>query len=347
MALFDFIARLLERDSSTPADRLPEHARPLLPKAVDLVVDTVEPRLRALPDYRARLEGGVVHSLLHIRSHILELPPPLLLSEKGWREDPHLNALFATAAGVGTTLGESEELRAFFGDSANIACDEAFALLSMQRRERTVLGTGLEGDMVRTEIPQQTVSFSEHRIVVPAADEQTMRLELCQRTFRHLIQIALERVRTAQERTHELTQFHARQQARLRWLQGRAHGLDSLAEDSRIHGDEIEALESELAGTTAELGKARIALGSMEDYFGVIDSVLSHPADHLQAEKVVLRLDRMNRRVDAAPSTAVNEITLTDIRIGEGLSRSVLPVRCRRADLPERVNRLAHGERYL
>ncbi len=347
MALFDFIARLLERDSSTPADRLPEHARPFLPKAVDLVVDTVEPRLRALPGYRGRLEPGVVRTLLHIRAHLLELPPPLLLSEHAWREDPHINAFFATAAGVGTALGASEELRAFFDDGANLACDEAIALLSMQRRERTVLGVGLEGDMVRNDVPQHTVSFSEHRIVVPAANEQAMRLELCKRTFRHLLQLALERVRAAQERANDLTQFHARQQARLRWLQGRALSLDSLAEDSGRHQAEIEALQSELAGTTAELGKARVALGSLEDYFGVIDSVLSHPADHLRAETRVLRLDRMNRRVDDTAAGPVNQISLTDIRVGEGLVRSVVPVRCRRADLPERVNRLAYGERYL
>lgn len=134
--------------------------RQLVQDIIEMVVETVEPRVRLHARYRERLQGCVRTTIAWLRSHAEEPPDCILLSREAWSADPRVNAFFATPDEVAACLGHSRELRAFFADPVNAGVEEAFALLGMKEEERTVFAPKLEGETLKQDVAQVAVSFS-------------------------------------------------------------------------------------------------------------------------------------------------------------------------------------------
>src|SRR5262249_18774651 len=130
--------------------------------------------------YREKLAANMMRTITHLRDLGRAPLHPVVLARDAWSDDPFLRAAFASAADVPTLIGRSEEIRAFFQEHA--ACEEVFALLHMQRVERQLFGPRLEGEMLKDDVAQTTVSFSDHRLLAPAADIAGVRL-----AFGHVI----------------------------------------------------------------------------------------------------------------------------------------------------------------
>ena len=79
----------------------------------------------------------------------------------------------------------SAELRRFFEDPAHAAKDEVVALLSMAITERRVLGAEERDGMLRQDVAQVTVGFSEHRLVALGPTPQSFRAEVGARCGYH------------------------------------------------------------------------------------------------------------------------------------------------------------------
>jgi len=96
--------------------------------------------------------------------------------------------------------------------SASTLAESVFALLIMELRERNVLGVALEGDQLRRDVAQVTVSFTKHRLVDPTATEDETRRLLKRRAFDHLLTLALGGIAESHgERSdleHERTLLH-------------------------------------------------------------------------------------------------------------------------------------------
>ena len=74
--------------------------RQLVADMIELVVETVEPRVRFHARYQEKLEGCICKSIAHLRSIGRERLEPILLARAAWNDDPRLNAFFATADDV-------------------------------------------------------------------------------------------------------------------------------------------------------------------------------------------------------------------------------------------------------
>jgi hypothetical protein len=348
MSLRTLLASLLSSRDDTPAEEdLPERVRAALPEAIDLIVETIDPRLRLVRGYRDKLGGAVRRTVVYMRSLAPDLPMPLELSRKAWATDPAVNTFFATAADVPSVLGRSAELRSFFADPGNIEAREAIALLAMERHERTVLGVALESGMLRRDVLQITVSFADHRIVMPATSVADLRFELGWRIFRRLLDIALERIEAIQERKRDLEEATSLLATRLRRLKGRKSGLESLAEDPDAHRAEIEALERELAERSANLTEAKASLATLDGYIEQVKGVLANPEQHLKLEKISMCVNRMGIKVPEDSTEPFNDLTLTEISVGPNLTRVVAVVRCARDEMPLKEDFLSNALRYL
>ncbi len=143
ISLFERVTAALFGGPAASPDDAAE--RQLIDDTIELVVETVEPRVRLNPRYRQKLEGCVRTSIAYLRSIGREGFEPILLARAAWNEDPRLNAFFATADDVPACLGRSRELRAFFANPSNGDVQEAFALLGMKKEERTVFGHAAAG----------------------------------------------------------------------------------------------------------------------------------------------------------------------------------------------------------
>jgi hypothetical protein len=324
-----------------------EADRQLVADTIDLVVDAVEPRIKASPRYRAKLEPCIHKTIAHLRAIAREPLEPVTLSRLAWSDDPRLNAFFAAADDIPACLGRSRELRAFFDDPANADAQEAYALLGMKKADRTVFAPKLEGDTTRHDVAQVAVSFSEHRVIAPAATLAAARLEVGRRIVQRLAQVALSRIIALDSTATELQQRKAFLAAQLRVLKLGRDGMQGVVDDPATLGEQIAAAERELNATVGDYVEAKGSLATLDGYIGLIDDVFSHPEQHLALTRTPVRISRMGFKADDATAGPVNELTLAELAIGDQLRGAIAVVRCPRSEMPPREDLLAKAERFL
>jgi hypothetical protein len=147
-----------------------------LEAAIEAVVDRVNPKLRLASDYQARLGPAIERFLVAAREDVSRIPAPHLATPDAWVSDPDLHAFFATAQDLVALVSRARQVKELF--RAQPGADTAYGLLGMSVESRQVFGTELQGDMVRQDVPQETLSFGDHRINLVAADEAALRQTL-------------------------------------------------------------------------------------------------------------------------------------------------------------------------
>jgi hypothetical protein len=344
LSLFERVAIALF-GGPAPADDAAE--RQLVDDIIELVVEAVEPRVRFHARYRQKLEGCIRSSIGYLRSIGREGLEPVLLARAAWIDDPRLNAFFATADEVRACLGRSRELRAFFEDPSNHDIQEAYALLGMKKEERTVFGAQFEDETLKHDVAQVSVSFSGHRLVAPFATLAATRLEIGRRIIQRLAQVALSRIVALDMKATELEQHKAYLGARLRLLNLARDGMEGIVKDPATIAGDMKAVERELKETVDGYIEAKSSLATLDGYIKHIEEVFSHPEQHVSLTHTPLRVSRMGVKVDDASSGPVNELTLTELSIGEGFRGAIAVVRCPRSELPPKEDLVAKAERYL
>jgi hypothetical protein len=343
-SLFERVAAALFGGRQAVVD---EADRQLIADTIELVVETVEPRVRFRARYGEKLEGCIRNSIAYLRSIAREGLEPVLLARAAWSDDPRLNAFFATPDDVSACVGRSRELRAFFENPSNRDVQEAYALLGMKKEERSVFGAQFAGDSVEHDVAQVAVSFSGHRLVAPAATLAATRLEIGRRILQRLAQVALARIVALDMKATELEQHKAYLGARLRLLNLARDGMEGIVRDPATVAEDIKAVERELKQTVDGYIEAKASLATLDGYIKRIDEVFSHPEQHVSLTRTPLRLSRMGIKVDDASMGPINELTLAELSIGDGFRGAIAVVRCPRNELPPKEDLVAKAERYL
>ena len=318
-SLFERVASALFGGGQQSVDN--EADRKLIADTIELVVETVEPRVRLHARYRQKLEGCIRDSIAYLRSIGRERLEPVLLTRASWSNDPRVNAYFAAADDVSMCLGRSRELRAFFENPSNRDVPEAYALLGMKKEERAIFGMQLHGDMVERDVPQVAVSFSEHRLVAPSATLAATRLEIGRRIIRRLAQVALSRIVALDMKASDLQQRKAYLGTRMRLLNLARDGMEGVVKDPATIEEQIKAVERELNETVAQYIETKASLATLDGYIKHIDDVFSHPEQHLALTHTPLRVSRMGIKVDDASLGPVNELTMVELRRGDSARR--------------------------
>ncbi|MDM0073730.1 hypothetical protein QTH90_05025 [Variovorax sp. J2P1-59] len=343
--LFDrVVSALFGRDGSQADDAV---ERQLVADMTELVVETVDPRIRLQSRYADKLEGCVRKTIAHLRSIGGQPLDPLLLSRAAWSGDPRLNAYFASADEVPAFLGRSKELREFFRVPSNREAGEAFALLAMKREERTVLGVQQHGDRVQHDVPLATVSFSGHRLFAPSATADATRLEVGRRIIRRLAQLALKRIVDLDMKAAELGERKAWLAARLRLVKLAVDGAAGLLEDTTETRSQIAAIERELKETVHDYIETKAGVATLDAFIKHIDAVFSHPEQQVSLQRTPVRLSRMGVRVDGDHPGPLNEFVMTELAIGEGVDVVIAIVRCPLAEMPPEEDLLSKAERFI
>jgi len=295
-------------------------------EVVEQVVEGTDPRIRAVSGYRRTLGPAVGRTLEFVDDLVASLPAPLELSRSAWQDDPHVNAFFGNADDVRETLTRSKELRDFFAQHPHVR--EAYALLSMTRQEKRVLGMALHGDMVQREVAQTSVSFVEHRIVAPAATEAGVREETKRRALNLFVVRAQGQLADLQIQREGLEREHQAQQLRLRQARTREQSL-AAAEDGAA---EIEAIEASLAENAKALEALGGALATLDDYVEQVRKVFASPEEHLERARVALRVNRMGIKLEGQTTAPGSDLSLLELAMGS-MRRIVTLARCPREEM--------------
>lgn len=288
---------------------------------VEDVVQGTDPRIRLVPGYRKKLQDSI-GSALEFTDYIVErIPRPIEISRRTFVSDPYVNAFFANIADMQAVFRRSSEIRDFLEDHWNEPPAQCCSLLCMHMSEKTVTGMELSGDMLRKDVLQKAVNFSDHRVYSPAASEPDTREGLKQCLFGGLVNNALDHIMQLKLENHRLQNERSMLHARLRHLRQKA-------ERAEQEGGPVIEVMNAIEETSQKLKNVEDAMlrtntASPQESLELVNEVFRQPDDFIQAREFQLRLNKMGIKIDASSSEPCNEIRLTEVTIVNELPRVV------------------------
>ncbi|MEJ8857300.1 hypothetical protein WKW79_22180 [Variovorax robiniae] len=293
------------------------------------------PRLRHAHDHDERLRSAMARSLAHLRKLVADFPSVRAVTVQDWGTDPYVRAFFAAANDIPDAIGRSRDLRAFFTQTPDVF--EAHAVLGMDLVERQVLGASHEGGVTRMDVPQTTVSFTDHQFRICGGSVIALRDEIVARLVDQLGIEALATISAEGERRDELQRERALLTTRLRILERQGAGMRSMAGGgSRADPGELARLQTEMDENSQELR----SLGSLSEivdrHLEIFCQVFSDPENRIHVQARQIRLNRMNVMVtDGNPEdTHVLDLQIARVPGDPPRERAFAIVRVARTDMP-------------
>jgi hypothetical protein len=294
----------------------------------------LSPQLQMIRRPEARLAPAVTTAIRYLDGLIAGAPAPREASAAAWASDPYIHAFFAAAADVAPAMSSSADLRAFFEQYPDLP--EAYGVLGMAMTEKHILGVALEGETLRRDVVQQTVSFSDHQVRVCGRSEAELREELVRRLVDQLGLEGLARFSADQSRREVLEQERALLRTRLQLLERQGVGVRGVLGDEPPAGlEELARLREQIDDNGRGLEHLGIRSESLERELGHLCEVLSNPGAHIYVEARRFRLNRMNVVLPESSSETGAEIRLQVGRLPTNppRMRAFTLVRFRRAEL--------------
>ena len=308
-------------------------------EAIEEVIAGTEPKLRALSHYDRLLEPVIADALDYIAELIARLPPPIELSRRAWQRDPHVNAFFATGADLPLFLSRSKELQDFF--QRRPSASQAFAILTLTRKERQVFGLSLQDEMV----PRAVAPVTSRLTQSPSATEEEVRAEARHCALNLYIGLAKKRLTKRQGQREGLDHERLILETRLKGL--RAQTRQGAADPADLQ-EKITATEARLAAN----GEERAALGGftsrLEAMLAEIHRILADPRNELKLAPSSLRVDRLGIKQEGGQGAGspANDLSLLECTTSSS-QRVIALVRCPRDELLTLYQIVAQVEPYL
>jgi len=288
-----------------------------LEQAVEHVVDETSARLRAIPGYSRRLREPVVTALRAIDEIVDQIPGVLSCDRAAFSRDAEVNAFFANYTRVQEVFSHSKEVRNLF--DGNAGADHCFALLCMHRDERRQLGIDMDGEVLRKDVLQTTVSFSDHELVSPGLNELDARCSLKCCAFNALI----GHIRLTAAEAH----------TRADDLEGRGQAWRARLKRETPGSPEHAALQREVQRIETERATGGPLLETLEDHFRHVADALSHPEHIISNRQISVFVDRLGLKHDGPDRGGARELRLSEIQIAGEPPRVACLVSFPRAEL--------------
>ncbi|QDX82510.1 hypothetical protein B9N43_15470 [Denitratisoma sp. DHT3] len=174
-----------------------------LESAIDHAVEA--PQLKVLSDYRRQLAPAVERALDYCADLVGAIPGPHAIGPAQFAADPLIHAFFGSSETIATTLARSEGVRAFLKDTPGGLEDICYGLLGMRSHQKSVMGSAMMGDVIRHDVPQTLLYFSDHTVSSLAADLDSVRRQLRQTAFDSLLRQFGRQLSAMRERRDAMT----------------------------------------------------------------------------------------------------------------------------------------------
>jgi hypothetical protein len=287
---------------------------------LETVVDDTDSKIRLVPGYKKKLRNNIQSSLEFADELVKQIPEAIEVSSSTFVSDPYVNAFFTNVADLQSVFCHSSEMHDYMEDS-HADGSRCCALLCMRRTEKSVAGMELSDNMLKRDVLQVAVSFSDHRIYSPTPFEPETREGLKCCLFQGLVTNALERIVKLKLASHRLQSNHQMLHARLRRYKQRAIDVKKgtkagvkLArgiEETRL---ELRKIEEQIMNSP--LLTPQIALEQ-------VMAVFSKPDDFVRVRKFPLKLNKMGIKISDNSPQPCNRIDLTEVTIGNELPRVI------------------------
>jgi len=268
------------------AGRYPES---LIEMANERAIEGTDPRLRALPGYRKRLRGPIIHAIDHVIALVDALSPPLPADSALYTSDPRLKALFISPEHLREVLGNDPAMNEYRRNHVVIG-ESVTALLLAQRIEKQAFGVEMTGETLRREVMQTSVSFRHHRLIDISASDEEARRQLKRRAFDHLISLALWRLTEMKSERHELSSQRDLLRCKLKALQNGGWSFEEQSSEQAAP----DTLQTELDAIEHQLEALQTDYLTLNGQLDVVANLLADAEHQLWTEDLDLCLDRMN-----------------------------------------------------
>ena len=277
------------------------------------VVDGTDSKIRLVPGYKKKLQSSIHYSLEFADDLVNQIPMAIEVSSSTFTSDPYVNAFFTNVTDLQSIFSHSSEVQDYMEDchDNNVRC---CALLCMHREEKTVMGVELSGNMLKKDVMQTAVSFSDHRVYSPAPSETETREGLKNCLFQGLVTNALERIVQLRLASHQLQNRRQMLHARLRRHRQQTGKVSQGTRTIEKTSLELKKIEEEMLH--APLLTPQILLQQVLEVF-------SKPDDFVQIRKLQLRLNKMGIKISDKSAQADNKLNLTEVIIGNNPPRVV------------------------
>jgi hypothetical protein len=320
----------------------------LVTRATDRAVDATDSRLRGFGNYRKRLYPAVEHAVIHIQGIVAALPEAIELSRENYKQDPRLRAFFVSAKHMQEVISSFKAVKDYLHDLRTPLPDEIFGTLSMNHSEKTVLGMDLSGDIVRRDVPQVQVNFSDHRYLGPSECETASRHELAIRGFDFLVEKVLENIISARSARSGLEQQRRLLQRKLDAMRAGNWGLEAmLAEEEHTHPD-YAALEKDISEVDGELLKLGGRPDELEYNLAHISDILGNASELLSVREIEMAIDPMMvKKTDSSSDERTLHLKLNEASAKTGERRIIMLGRFPTRELQEQPDFLNEALRRL
>lgn len=301
-------------------------------KAVDRAVQVADPRLVMIGSHERKLAPAVRHALAYCDGLVAAIPGPVDINVPAFGADPLVHAVFAAPGDIGRMLGASREVRNFIADPANLAAEEFFAMIGMRRKEKTVPGLEVHGEIVQEGAPRRMLYFADHTLHELSADLDTVRHRLRMSAFESLAKSFAAHLDDLRQERLDLRNVWEQERALVR--------SDAQAVADGIHAQRRLELEQSLRVAAESLEPAHV--------LEAFAAWLAEPEPRLYIEETTVALDRLGVLSDPARNDAdVQTLSLPEL-IGRDRRRwIVLLTRISREDALRAQQENAQESRYL
>ena len=287
---------------------------------LETVVDDTDSNIRLVPGYKKKLRNNIQLSLEFADELVKQIPEAIEVSSSTFVSDPYVNAFFTNVANLQSVFRHSSEIHDYMEDSHADGA-RCCALLCMRRTEKTVAGMELSDNMLKRDVLQVAVSFSDHRIYSPTPHEPETREGLKCCLFQGLVTNALEQIVKLKLASHRLQSNHQMLHARLRRYKQRARDVEKGTEAGVKLARGIEETGLELRKTEEQIMNSPLLTPQIA--LEQVMAVFSKPDDFVRVRKFPLKLNKMGIKISDDSAQPCNRIDLTEVTIGNELPRVV------------------------
>jgi hypothetical protein len=286
---------------------------------VEKIVDDIDPRLRALGGYRKKLAPCVEHMLTYGQEICSHLPGPIEFSEASCRSNATVRASFANYREMVGVFSRCREVQDFFRQHP--AADHAFMVLGMKKTENRVFGMEQHGDIIRKDVPQVNVSFSDYRITHPSCDEESLRFNLRERALHECVAQTIKRLMQERNFSDEMQEHELKLKMQLGMLQNQHDGLMSLMNDDTSIVTKISEVKEQLGKVGHHLDQLKQDIGTLDAFLDKVAELLDRPSELLQVSTITFSLDRLNRLLEEGSAKESDRISLAQVEFGDNEKR--------------------------
>jgi hypothetical protein len=341
--MFQFLSSLFSANEKRPSGVDDE----LINKATDRVIAGTDKRLQALASYHKQLRAPVEKAVVHVINLVDALPEPVELSQNTYGSDPRLHAFFASFKHMQEKVGAAKTVEAYL-DKVAIADDpKIFGLLSIQREEKTRLGTVMQDDHLQREVEQVVVNFINHNFLGPSVSLQEAVFNVKKHAFDFMIKIAMERIITERTRHAELEQQQHLLKRKLKAMQAGNWGFEEMLRPEASGVKDYSSLEAEIESVEQQLENMGASHQVLDRTLQIIKDTLGKPEELLALHNIQIELDSMNIRADTSTAAKTQKLELIEARSCIGATRILLPGWFPVEALPAERESIASAMRYL